>query len=56
MKKNYINPQVTIIRIGIERVIAASDKLERGKGSGGNTPETKEDVLRTNPVEWDGWE
>ena len=56
MKKNYINPQVTILRIDIERIVAASEKMERGAGSGGNTPEVKRDRNSTefsNPVNWD---
>lgn len=56
MKKNYIFPQMTIHRIGAEQIIAASDKLERGTGSGGNNAEVKEEYFSTDnpfPVEWD---
>lgn len=56
MKKNYINPQLTILSFDTELIIAASDKMERGVGSGGNQAEVKGQINSSdysNPVDWD---
>lgn len=41
MKNTYSQPKVSIYSISAEHIIATSDTLSRGKGSGGNTAETK---------------
>lgn len=57
MKKEYIYPQTTVFALTAELMIATSDKLERGAGSGGNTAETKDDGLNgSSDDEWDIWQ
>ena len=57
MKKNYINPQVLILRIDIEQMIAES-QMQRGTDpeGGGNNAEVKRERVSTtftNPVNWE---
>ena len=57
MKKIYINPQVISQLLDTECMLAMSDKLGIGDGSGGNTAETKEELLQDDTqFDWDGWE
>ena len=56
MKKNYMNPQMTVRGIDTELMIAgSSDTLGRGTGSGGNNAEVKSQrsTEYSNPVNWD---
>ncbi len=42
--------------IGAETLIAASEKLPIGEGSGGNQPEVKAENHHATTVNWERWE
>lgn len=59
MKQNYKCPQVCTTWIDTESMIAQSVTMQRGEGSGGNTPEVKSvntSSANSTPVEWESWE
>lgn len=58
MKKNYISPKFLTTFIDTELLIAASEKMEVGEGSGNNIPEVKREFQNPSQgrsVEWDDW-
>lgn len=56
MRKLYIYPQVKSIIFDCEKLLAASETLERGEGSGGNVAEVKSQRDIDDTDDWSIWD